>query len=147
MRAFYESFATKNVGQYKDFVHALLAAQGRPVLWHCTSGKDRTGFAAAILLRILGVQQNIVIEDYLLSQQYVDRNRRLIFLLWLTRGREVASNIQKFFLVREEWIQAAFQSIDEGWGNLENFSHEALDLSKEQIDQLRHFYLVSNNPS
>ena len=43
--------------QYRRFMHEVLEANGQPILFHCTAGKDRTGFAAAILIRILGVAQ------------------------------------------------------------------------------------------
>ena len=51
----YIAFASDFTPQYKQFIQEILAANGQPVLWHCTAGKDRAGFASAILLRILGV--------------------------------------------------------------------------------------------
>ena len=43
-----------------------------PVLVHCTSGKDRTGVVIAALLRILGVSDHVIVEEYLLSEGGVD---------------------------------------------------------------------------
>jgi protein-tyrosine phosphatase len=56
--------------QYNAFFRILLEAEG-PVLFHCSAGKDRTGVAAALLLSALGVERETVIQDYLLSAQYV----------------------------------------------------------------------------
>ena len=47
-------FADEFTPQFRQFIHTVLDANGAPVIWHCTAGKDRTGFAAAILLRVLG---------------------------------------------------------------------------------------------
>jgi len=137
MREWYQELAVGHVDQYKRFVHAVLSAQGASVLWHCSAGKDRTGFAAAILLRVLGVKQDTVEKDYLLSAKYADQRKPLIWILRLARGKEAAEVIQTFFQVQREWIKAAFQAIDAHWGNFETYSHEALGLSANQISQLR----------
>lgn len=137
MREWYQELAVGHVDQYRQFIHGVLNAQGAPVLWHCTAGKDRTGFAAAILLRLLGVSQDIVEKDYLLSAKYADQRKALIWMLRLSRGKEAAETVQTFFQVQKEWIEAAFQSIDAHWGNFETYSHEALGLSVSHISQLR----------
>src|SRR5262245_10380934 len=62
--------ATRFTPEFKLFLQELLSASGHPVLFHCAAGKDRTGFAAAILLRILGVPREVVMQDYLLTNQY-----------------------------------------------------------------------------
>jgi protein-tyrosine phosphatase len=141
MLDFYRSFVIENTDQYKKFIHAVLGAQGKPVLWHCTAGKDRTGFAAALLLRTLGVQHDIVVEDYLMSTEYVNRRKPLLFMLHLTRGKLFADSIQALMLVQKEWIETAFKSIDESWGSFGRYCHEALELSGEQINKLRHSLL------
>jgi protein-tyrosine phosphatase len=138
MGEWYQYLAVENVDQYKCFIHAVFKAQGAPVLWHCTAGKDRTGLAAAILLRLLGVQQDVVVKDYLLSANYADQRRSLILLLRLTRGKAVADTIQTFMIVQKEWIEAAFRAIELHWGSFETYSQEALELSGEQINQFRH---------
>ncbi|MGC4251356.1 MAG: tyrosine-protein phosphatase, partial [Sphingobium sp.] len=55
----------------KEFAGLLgaMAASGRPFLYHCTAGKDRTGWASAVLLSILGVPRETVIYDYMISRE------------------------------------------------------------------------------
>jgi protein-tyrosine phosphatase len=146
MREWYQELAVGHIGQYKRFVQAVFDAQGAPVLWHCTAGKDRTGIAAAILLRVLGVSQDIVEKDYLLSAKYADQRKSLIWMLRLSRGKGAAETIQTFFKVKKVWIKAAFQAIDDHWGDFESYSHAALGLSASQIEQLRRNLLADNNP-
>ena len=55
---------------YGDFVRACIAQKNGAVLFHCAAGKDRTGFAAAIVLRLLGVSDDDIFEDYLKSKEY-----------------------------------------------------------------------------
>lgn len=137
MKEWYQELAVGHVGQYRQFIHGVLNAQGAPVLWHCTAGKDRTGFAAAILLRILGVSQDVVEKDYLLSAKYADQRRGLIWMLRLSRGKKAAETVQAFLQVQREWIKAAFQAIDAHWGDFETYSYEALLLTTDQVSQLR----------
>ena len=62
-RAFVTDFGTV----YGDFLRDLASTDNLPVLFHCTAGKDRAGFAAALTLLALGVPRDVVMEDYLLT--------------------------------------------------------------------------------
>jgi protein-tyrosine phosphatase len=55
---------------YRRFFELLLEAAGRPLLWHCTQGKDRTGVAALLLLCALGFDEATAIQEYMLTVQY-----------------------------------------------------------------------------
>jgi protein-tyrosine phosphatase len=136
MKEMYRALAVDSVDQYRRFVSSVLEAGGRPVLWHCTAGKDRAGFAAAILLRLLGVDDDVVMDDYMLSARYADPNRNLIFLLRLTRGKEIAQIVASMLRVEREWLQTAFNSIDQQWGSFESYTEKALGLSQGDIDRL-----------
>lgn len=137
MLEMYSKFPTEGQEQYRTFVHEVLAAEGKPVLWHCTAGKDRAGFASAILLRLLGVPENQVIKDYLLSHWYLDRRRFDLFLLWVVRGKQAIRLVRTFLQVRQEWIETALRSIDRTWGDFEAYSREALQMSPADIQTLR----------
>jgi protein-tyrosine phosphatase len=137
----YRQFSVEFTDQYKQFVRAVLLAGGAPVLWHCTAGKDRAGFAAAIILRLLGVDQSVVIEDYMLSTRYVDSRKRLRFSLRLTKRAQGASVLKTLLQVQEHWIRAAFQSIDEHWDGFEGYTQRALQLSQADVRQLRKLLL------
>ena len=92
----YRQFAVAFTPQFGQVMREVLAAEGRPVLFHCTAGKDRTGFAAALLLRLLRVPQETVLRDYAMSTRYVlETWRRDILLLRLTRGRPAAEVVRQ----------------------------------------------------
>ncbi|MEH7249244.1 tyrosine-protein phosphatase [Neobacillus niacini] len=61
---------TKQESIYQIF-QAIIAEQGKAILFHCKSGKDRTGIIAALLLDLVGVQHEIIAEDYALSATYL----------------------------------------------------------------------------
>lgn len=127
--------------QYKQFVRTVIEAEGQPVLWHCTAGKDRTGFASAVMLRLLGIDLETALQDYMLSGKYVSRNRRMLWTIRLLRGRHVVEKIKPLMKVNESWARAAFQTIDETWGNFDAYRRDALGVSDGDIRQLRAWYL------
>lgn len=131
-------FADEFTPQYAQFMRTVLEAQGRPVLWHCTAGKDRAGFAAAILLRVLGVPEEIVLDDYALSKQYtLDARGRDLMLLKLFKGEEVADKVTILLGVEKPWLQAAFDEIDRRWGSFDDYVTAGLQLSPEEVSTLR----------
>jgi protein-tyrosine phosphatase len=137
----YEQLAVESAEQYRQFVQSVLEAGGKPVLWHCTSGKDRAGFAAAIVLRLLGVEQPAVIGDYMLSAKYADSRKKLRFFLRLVNRAKAASVLKALLTVQEHWIQSAFQAIDAHWGGFDAYVQRALGLSERDITRLRQLLL------
>ena len=88
-----QRLATEFTPVYRRFLAELLAARGAPVLFHCTAGKDRTGFAAAIVLRLLGVPEESIVADYMRSQRYSLAARRIDLLLLRLRARAFLSGV------------------------------------------------------
>jgi protein-tyrosine phosphatase len=131
-------FASHFTGEFSQLMHTVLEADGAPVLWHCTAGKDRTGLAAAVLLRILGVPQETVVEDYMASLEPALASRRnQMLMLRLFKGKEAAEKIEVMLGVREAWLQAAFEQIDITWGSFDNYVREGLKLDEADVKRLR----------
>lgn len=131
-------FATTFTPQFREFIGVVQQAKGEPVVWHCSAGKDRTGFAAAILLRILGVPEDVVIQDYILSREYaLAARQKELTLVRILKGEEAADKLQILLGVEEPWLQAAFDTIDETYGSFDNYVSEALGLSDEDVTALR----------
>jgi protein-tyrosine phosphatase len=134
---------TRFTPQFKLFLHELLSAGGRPVLFHCAAGKDRTGFAAATLLRILGVPPATVMEDYLLTNQYFMRGYR--WNLWLARllkGKKFAEVLKGFMIADPAYLSAAFNALQQEHGSFENYVRDGLGLTETEIEHLKSIYLA-----
>jgi protein-tyrosine phosphatase len=98
-----------------ELVHEVAAAGG-PVLVHCAAGKDRTGIAVALVLRLLGVDRDLVLADYILTEQASEAiDQRL------NRDEEVSGIPPSFYLVEPEALAAVMDVWDahehgvEGW--------------------------------
>lgn len=131
-------FATTFTPQFRQFINTVLEANGEPVAWNCSAGKDRTGFAAAILLRILGVPQAVVLQDYLASKQHALEGRKTqMMLLRVFKGDEAADKMSTLLGVEAAWLQAGFDAIDATWGSFDNYVRDGLGLSSADIVKLR----------
>ncbi len=135
--------ATRFTPQMRQFIHELFSAKGQPVLFHCAAGKDRTGFAAAILLRILGVPLDVIMNDYLLSNQYyLAAHSRSLLILRLMKGKRFSDTVKGFLEVRPSYLSAAFESIDREFGSFESYVHNGIGLTKQDVENLKNIYLV-----
>lgn len=133
----YRQFPTRFTPAFKSFIHAVSDAGGKPVLWHCAAGKDRTGYASAVLLRLLGVDQDTIYQDYLLSNQYVKvLNKRTLAVIF-ARGFKAFNMIKPLFRVQLDWLEAAFETLDHEWGNFESYVKYGLGLSIADVSQLQ----------
>lgn len=131
-------FASTFVPQYKQFIDTVQRNNGSPVVWHCSAGKDRAGFAAAILLRLLGVPQDVVMADYMASKQNaLNARANQIRLLRLFKGDEAADKLSALLGVEEPWLTAAFEEIDTQWGSFDNYRREALQLTDDDVARLK----------
>lgn len=114
-----------------------------PVLVHCTSGKDRTGFFSALLLTILGVPHETVVEDFLLSNKYLVPEERISELARQMQERQKlatppnAETVRAASGVLASNLEVGFRVINENYGSVENYAREALKLSDDDLKKLR----------
>jgi protein-tyrosine phosphatase len=108
-------------------------------LFHCTTGKDRTGWAAASILTLLGVDEASVYEDYLQT------NTDLLPALEPVLQRAEAAGVDREALmpvlgVREDYLHAAFDQLREQFGTIERYAQDGLSLSPSDIERFRRLF-------
>lgn len=69
--ASYSSWLDQRKPQIGRTLATMAEPEGRPAIYHCAAGKDRTGIISALLLGIVGVPEDIIAEDYVLSARYL----------------------------------------------------------------------------
>ena len=132
--------------QYAGLLQTLSDPANRPLVFHCTQGKDRAGFGAAMFLSALGVPWETVVEDYLLSNHF--RKRENDKMLGMIRsfaanqagadGEEFAvSRVEALLYVKEQSLQAAHAEIIERHGSIAMYLTEGLGCSREGLRRLR----------
>lgn len=135
-------FAPEAQENLKKFFELVLAEE-KCILWHCSAGKDRTGVGAMLLEWVLGVDEEVIIADYVASDRF-QRGTRLPQRL----GLIIAPIPRRFKLflyaqmkAKPEYVIGAMQAIKDKYGDINSYFTNALGISEEQIQQLKDKYL------
>ncbi|MCY3631257.1 MAG: tyrosine-protein phosphatase [bacterium] len=132
----YQSFATDFAHVFAEFFAELVAVEGRPLLYHCEGGTDRTGVATALLLDVLGVDREAVMEDYLATNTVAAKE--------LEELRQLAPpSLWPIIGAQPKQMQAFLDHIDSECGGINNYARSHLNLTDDAVAQLRSTYLVS----
>jgi protein-tyrosine phosphatase len=132
MQATYRGFVRESSGRFAEFFSHLLESN-EPTVFHCTAGKDRTGFAAALILGALGASEEDVMRDYLLTND-MHKPR------WLATTRLPLHVAHVLARVQPEFLHASFEAIEQDYGSLEGYLRDALGLGNAERERLRELY-------
>ena len=112
-----------------------------PSLFHCTTGKDRSGWAAAALLTLLEVPEEKVYEDYLRSNEYILPAYKQAIDSFVAEGGD-PSIPQDLLGVKTEYLQSSFVEVKTQYGSIEGYFEEGLGIDKAGQQQLRDRFLT-----
>ncbi|MBL6701588.1 MAG: tyrosine-protein phosphatase [SAR86 cluster bacterium] len=137
-----KEFVTNYADVYENFLRGLID-EDAPTLFHCTAGKDRAGFAAAITLIALGVSKEDVINDYMKTNAFTqERIEEILGQIELMSLYQSDVEILRPLLgVEQIYIETAFRTAEDKYGSLENFIRDGLNISDEDIQKLRNKFL------
>ena len=110
-------------------------------LYHCTAGKDRTGWASAVLLTLLGVPQSTVLQDYLLSNTYYYDSPAVQAELKAMPAAE-STVYAPMLQVQASYLQAGFAQVTASYGSMYDYAVHGLGVSPQTIAKLRQKLLV-----
>ncbi|MFD4152812.1 tyrosine-protein phosphatase [Streptomyces hydrogenans] len=136
----YRTFVTDaaNRAAFGRTLRELAAPGTGPVLYHCTSGKDRTGWTSWLLLRLVGVPERSATEDYLASNTlraaHDARVREGLRQSGMMRNPELIVPLQE---VRREYLDAALDEVRAGYGGLYRYVTAGLGLDLRTVAGLR----------
>jgi protein-tyrosine phosphatase len=129
---------------YRQLFLDLGAEGSLPAVFHCTTGKDRTGWATAALLTLLGVSEETVFADYLRSNDYVLPTYQKTIDSFTKAGGDPA--IARAILgVKAEYLKAAFDEMKAKYGSIEDYFSKALDIDAAGQAVLRERFLGPAN--
>jgi protein-tyrosine phosphatase len=123
LREAYQAYALQSFGRYRAMFDLLRDEANLPLLFHCSAGKDRTGFGAALLLTALGVDWDHVLHDYLATNR-----------LW---RREIAAHFDLPGPVKDTLLSAhaplliaAFDAVRGAYGSIDAYLETAMGLDE-----------------
>lgn len=133
MQDTYRGFVRNNTLRYAEFFQHLLSDSQSPLVFHCTAGKDRTGFAAALLMHALDVPEAIMWQDYLLTNERV-QHRPL-------NSQLPAPIAQILHAVQTEFLSAAMDTVTAEFGGLQAYLSDQLGLTPDRRRTLHQLFL------
>lgn len=128
----YVAYALDSQAQYGTLFARLL--EGRPLLFHCSAGKDRTGFGAALVLTALGVAWDDVAADFEATNRLWRRDT--------VPAADLPESIRESLLRAEPRLLAgAFAAIHREHGSMERYFEQTLGMDAAALARLRHLLL------
>ncbi|KRK86055.1 protein tyrosine serine phosphatase [Levilactobacillus koreensis JCM 16448] len=112
-------FSQSAILGYNRFLNMLLL-NDHATLYHCSSGKDRTGIATVLIMSILGMDDKTIMGDFMQSHQ---------------TGRTV----------KEDWLNEYYREIKSRYQTMNRYITNVLGFSRPQQEKLREMYLVSTD--
>ncbi len=138
LKQMYRDLADEARPQAGELFKVLLNADAYPVLIHCRAGKDRTGFICALVEQAIGVERAAIFQDYLETNNHfgvvTPRMERMMKIF--SFGRLQMENVRASLSAREEYLQAAFDQIEQCHGGLAAYLAKCGVTSRE-IETLR----------
>jgi protein-tyrosine phosphatase len=130
---------------YAALIRLMLDSDG-PVVFHCTAGKDRTGWATAVVLTLLGVPLATVMDDYMLSNaKLADKNSATLAALARSGSKLDPAFLQPVLTVQPRYIDAAFDEVGRSYGSFDNYVRTGLGLTDSEVGRLRKRFLARSD--
>ncbi|MGY3777993.1 tyrosine-protein phosphatase [Isobaculum melis] len=141
----YRSLITSEAAKiaYSKFLKTCADTENPPLIHHCRGGKDRTGMGSLFLLMLLGVKEEEIIEDYILTGIIRKERNQLKYELYqeLTDNENYLAYLMAMIETRKEFIQAAIDRIKELYPATDDYFIQHFDLTAAEIQKMRDFYL------
>lgn len=129
----------KYTKEYRQVFDILLDKDNYPVVIHCSSDKGRTGVVSALILAALGVNEDVIMEDYRLSNDYFNIPSASKYAYQLPARSQEA--ITTLFSAREDFLNAAKDEAERRYGDVGTYLQKGIGLTKEEIKRLRSILL------
>ena len=126
------------------FQEILSLPEGKSFLFHCTQGKDRTGLAAMLILSALGVSEDTIMADYMLTNTFnaklIESERKMLTEQGIT-GEQLDKYMKAMDEVDPQYMINALEWMKENYSSVTGYITKELGVTDEQIDILRAKFL------
>jgi protein-tyrosine phosphatase len=131
----YRRMVTDHADAFRDFFSAIENPDNLPLVFHCAAGKDRTGLAAWFLLAALDVPGEVIREEYLATNVFSKSFADKIVKKTSENGFN-GEIIRPLLEVRDEYINAALEVIEERYGGMNRFLEVDLQVNAEKLKKI-----------
>jgi protein-tyrosine phosphatase len=138
MRGIYRWFVASPAARagFATAMHRIADATG-PLLFHCSAGKDRTGWLAAVLLSALGADPGTIRADYLLTNELSAAGNEAIIAALASRRGIDPDLLRPVLAAAPEYLDEAFHQVTGDYGSMDGYLRVGLGLDERAIERLR----------
>ena len=130
---------------FRDFIRLLLTEHDKGIMWHCTAGKDRAGFASVIVEEILGVQREEIFADYMATNIWLDKEMQFLYGMVQQHLGNISPKteqaMQYLFTAQSAFLSASYAKAEELFGGMEGYITESLGITEDEKERLKELYL------
>ncbi|TDC36338.1 tyrosine-protein phosphatase [Micromonospora sp. 15K316] len=140
MAAIYRWFVTGVSARagFGEAVRLAARAENLPLVYHCSAGKDRTGWLTVILLTALGVDEEAIRAEYLRNNPLTESLRAVLVEAMRRRQPELdVEAVLPVLEVRPEYLDAGYDEVRRVHGSFDGYLRDGLGLTDEVVEALR----------
>ncbi|MDQ0842321.1 MULTISPECIES: tyrosine-protein phosphatase [unclassified Streptomyces] len=133
----YRGFVTTDSARssYRAFLNEVADLDAGPLLFHCTAGKDRTGWAATIVLTLLGATQETVEAEYMSVNMAVREAFAPLVEGYTLQGGQPETALSIIGVV-PDYLAAALDEVDARYGSMEKYVREGLGVTQAALERI-----------
>ncbi|PZF99054.1 tyrosine-protein phosphatase [Micromonospora deserti] len=138
----YAEVAQDGAAELRRALEVIAAAHG-PLVFHCTSGKDRTGLLAALLLALLGVDDDQITEDFALTERATER----LVADWHALHPDRTLEWPHYGRAPAEIIRLVLADLRGAYGSVRGYAADRLGVGDDLVARLRERLLETPHPA
>lgn len=109
-----------------------LLAKGEKILYFCNAGKDRTGTISILILMALGVNKEIICEDYLKTKEYLNN---------IIEENDFSKDIINIITPKKEYVEIFMRLFEKKYSSIENYL-ELIGIDSKDLNKIKENYLI-----
>ena len=137
----YADVLLKGAEAYGRLLTHLTEEDGLPALFHCAAGKDRTGIAAALLLDVLGVDEETILDDYELTNVYRSNKRIEVLRPAIEAAGVDVEKVRPVLSARRPVMEATLRHLRDDHGGIEAYLLGPGRMDPATLERLRDLLL------
>ena len=145
MEESYKLYINNHKHVWKEFIKILLNSDNKPVIFHCSAGKDRTGIASFIIQRILNSSMELIYKNYLLSNKLLTTKAATAEQTTTSSSDNLQvtnTMLSTLGKVKKTYLLSAINEIENKYLTLENYIMKELHFDENDIAKLKKQYSI-----
>ncbi len=135
-------FGERTKNMISEIFRILLDGSSSAVLWHCSAGKDRVGVVTMLILLALGVDREVIVQDFLATNRFsaAEIIKTRVFAPLVIRDRYQRKCLAVLMGVKREYLDRLFEYIDANFSSVESMFEKHFGISGDMLIKLREIY-------